>query len=457
MIGDRMTTISVEQLEEQLSSFAACERRAALEELSCRASCGQIALPPAREEVNLHYHTFFSFNANGWSPSRIAWEARKYGLAVAGIVDFDVLDGIEEFLEAGELIGLRSVAAMESRVFLSEYAQHVINSPNEPGITYFMAAGCFRKPDGSTRPSLILESMREMARRRNVQVMERVNDYLDVVRLDYQTDVIPLTPSGNATERHLLAAYDAKARQRFGSIPELSRFWADKIEISSEAAAELLADTPRFHEMIRSKLMKFGGVGYVAPSPDTFPPIELMTEMAVGIGALPTATWLDGTSSGEADTAAMFATLAAKGVVAVNLIPDRNWNIKDPDQKRVKLDKLREAVSAARQIDFPLCVGTEMNKAGLPFVDNFAAPELQPYIADFVEGAHFFWGHTALARAAGLGFQSEWAKAHFADRAAANAFYARVGRLADPRIPPSKLAGLDDSVSPEEVLRRLAG
>ena len=452
------THFDIERLEDQLNSFDTSARAEALCELMDRAARGEVRLPPVIDEVNLHFHTFFSFNAKGWSPSRIAWEARKYGLAVAGIVDFDVLDGMEEFLSAGEIAELRTTAAMETRVFIKEYSQHVINSPNEPGISYFMAGGCFQTPPEGSRAAEMLQMMREMARRRTVQVVERVNDYLDVVRLDYEADVLPLTPSGNATERHLLAAYDAKAREVFaGDASGLVAFWANALGAPGEEIEALLPEAAKLHERIRSKLMKFGGVGYVAPSPETFPTIEWAIEMIQGMQALPTATWLDGTNSGEADMPAMLGLLASKGVVAMNIIPDRNWNIKDPDEKRVKLENLEKAVRAARSVGFPLCVGTEMNKAGLPFVDKFTAPELQPYVEDFLEGAYFFWGHTILARVAGIGYASEWADAHFgSDRRRKNDFYTRAGRLAGPGRSSITTGGAElRSALPTDVLRAL--
>ena len=206
ILSDRTETIA--RLEEQLNSFDARVRSDALGVLLRLASRGEIALPAPKPEVNLHFHTFFSYNAHGWSPSRVAWEARKYGLEAAGKVDFDVLDGMEEFLEAAELLGLKAVAGLETRVFVKEYAAKVINSPGEPGIAYFMAAGCYRRPDeaseGEARITLL--SLAATARKRNEELMSRVNAYLDPVKLDYANDVLPLTPSGNATERHLLAA-----------------------------------------------------------------------------------------------------------------------------------------------------------------------------------------------------------------------------------------------------------
>lgn len=453
-------TNDIKRLEDQLDSFDASARSEALCDLAELIVCGAVSIPPIKNEVNLHYHTFFSYNANGWSPSRIAWEARKYGLAVAGIVDFDVLDGMEEFLAAGEIIGMRTTAAMETRVFLREYSEHVLSSPNEPGIAYFMAGGCFQMPTEGSRAAEILDSMREVARRRNIQVMNRVNDYLETVRLDYDSDVLPLTPSGNATERHMLAAYDANSRRVFDSdTSALVSFWANALEVSPDDAASLLADTPKFHERMRSKLMKFGGVGYVAPTPETFPEIELTIEMMHEMEALPTIAWLDGTNSGEADMPALLDLLASKGVVAMNIVPDRNWNIKDPEEKRIKVENLGKAVQAANEIDFPLCVGTEMNKGGLPFVDDFAAPELQPYVADFINGAHFFWGHTFLARSADIGYASGWTNAHFGgDRRKKNEFYSKVGRLADPVKSRARVEWLNlRSSSPSDIIRALQG
>jgi|YNPBryBLVA2012_1023415.scaffolds.fasta_scaffold10187_2 hypothetical protein len=442
----------IAQLEAQLNDFDPAQRSAGLAQLSAEVT----ELPVEKLEVNLHYHTFFSFNANGWSPTRIAWEARKYGLAVAGIVDFDVLDGMEEFLEAGDMLNLRSTVAMETRVFINDLADQVMSSPNEPGIAYFMAAGCFRPPEPSTPAGDTLASMREMARRRNVQVMEKVNEYLDKVRLDYESDVVPLTPSGNATERHMLAAYDRKAREVLGDGTELATFWANALNISNDEAATLIGQTPRFHETMRTKLMKFGSVGYVAPTAELFPTLERVVEMIHGIEAIPMIAWLDGTNSGEEDAERFLELLDSKGVEAMNIIPDRNWNLKDADEKELKVRKLGEAVATAKAHDFPLCVGTEMNKSGLPFVDNFNAPELRPFVPDFLDGAYFLWGHTFLARLGGVGSVSKWAKSHFgSNRAKRNAFYTEVGRITKPS-DVTRLVGLDLKEStPDEILLRL--
>ena len=127
--------------EQQLDSYDPKERRQALVELCRQVEAGQLTLPKPGTDVNLHAHTFFSYNAYGYSPSKYAWLARKAGLAVAGIVDFDVLDALEEFLEAGRLVGLKTCVSLESRVFVPEFATRVINSPGEPGVAYHMGVG----------------------------------------------------------------------------------------------------------------------------------------------------------------------------------------------------------------------------------------------------------------------------------------------------------------------------
>lgn len=441
-----------EVLEDRLNSFDLDERRSALEDLVTRVKSAKIILPTPREEVNLHYHTLFSFNANGWSPSRIAWESVKYGLEVAGIVDFDVLDGMEEFLEASDMLGLKAVAGLESRVFISELADKVMSSPNEPGIAYFMATGCFKRPPVGSEAEGILDSMRETARSRNVGMMERVNAYLNPVRLDYDREVIPLTPSGNATERHLLMAYDRKAVEVFDrNMDKVAQFWAEKLDVSAEEASSLIYDTPRFHETMRSKLMKFGGVGYVTPDSASFPSIEDAIRMIRGMDAIPMIAWLDGTNPGEEDTRAFLQLLRSKGVEALNIIPDRNWNIKNPGEKALKTGKLREVIDAARDFEMPISVGTEMNKAGLPFVDDFSSAELSPFVGDFLAGARCLYGHTVLARYADFGWFSEKAQSKFGDDfAAKKAFFTEFG--SGPAVTEEIHQTLKDAESPGDVL-----
>ena len=207
-------------LERQLDDFDPVRRRQALLELWDQAGQGWIVLPAPGSDVNLHAHTFFSFNAYGYSPSTFAWLARKAGLAVAGVVDFDVLDALDEFIDAGRLIGLKTCVSLESRVFVPEFKSRVINSPGEPGIAYHMGVG-FPAPSS-------IHSLPRCARaaaQRTRELLGRVNGYLQPVALEFDIDVAPLTPKGNATERHLCDAFERKAARVFPDAAARDAFW----------------------------------------------------------------------------------------------------------------------------------------------------------------------------------------------------------------------------------------
>ena len=128
----------------------------------------------------------------------------------------------------------------------------------------------------------------------------------------------------------------------------------------------------------------------------------------------------------------LFDLLINKGVVALNIIPDRNWNIADSGLKQRKLQKLYEVVELAQKLDLPLNIGTEMNSYGQKLVDGFETPELTPVRDAFIDGAYFIYGHTVAQRHLGKGYQSDWAKSHFPTRRERNAFYSKLGRQVEP-------------------------
>ena len=423
----------IARLEAQLNDFDPAARRQALAALAAKAGAGQVDIPDLTGWANVHFHTFFSFNYRDLSPSRIVWDGKRTGLDVVGSVDFDVLDAMDEMFEAGDVLDVRTNVALETRVFSHEFADKEFSSPGEPGVLYFMGTGFTALPEPGTQAAATLDRLRQGARARNEAMLERLRPVLAPMEVDYEADVLPLGPSGSVTERHMLAVFDEKARQMFPDPAARAAYWAERTGIAADGVQALFADTAKFRTAIRSKLMKRGGPGYQQPDETTFPPIREVIEMVVACDALPCSTWLDGTRDGEEDADAMCDWFLAMGCPAMNIVPDRNWNLADADEKALKVRKLGEIVAAARQRHLILSVGTEMNNYGQKFVDSFDAPELAPYAADFRDGATILYGHTVLQRACGKGYLSEWAKATFGgDRAKANAFYLEAGRRAFP-------------------------
>ncbi len=438
------------QLETQLNDFDKQARTDALNDLIQLKKAGKVEVSEEKEIANMHCHTFFSFNGYGYSPTAIAWMAKKKGIKFVGIVDFDVLDGVEEFLGACEIAGVRGSAGLETRVYIPEFSTREINSPGEPGISYYMGLG-FTSGNVNPEKQEILDAMRNRAEERNRGMLVRLNQYLTPLVIDYEKEVLPLTPAGNATERHMLTAIVKAVDER---INNTDRFWSEKLKIPENEISELKKDLPGFKNIIRKKLMKRGGVGYVQPGSDTFPSVDEVNQMILAGGALPCITWLDGTTAGEQAMDEMMALMIEKGAVTVNIVPDRNWNIADDEIRHQKVQNLYDFVEMAKKNDLPINVGTEMNAYGLKIVDDFDVPELVPVRDAFIDGAYFIYGHTILKRHASLGYQSKWSKKNFKSQKVKNEFYTEIGKRVEPSaISIKKVQQLNGDLSPEEILQ----
>ena len=372
----------------------------------------------------MHLHTFFSFNAAGFSPSHLAVQAREWGLYAAATCDFDVLDAADEFLEAGALLGLRGGSHIETRVYAPEFAEVETNSPGEPGICYVMGAGFSQtpRPGGGSFP--MAEQLRRRAAARNAAVVERINAYLPEIAVSYESEVAGLTPHRSPTERHIVRAYVNRARQAFPDGAARAAFWGDVLQQSATAAATL--SRGRLEEQVRRRLIKHGGVAYQQPGPASFPEIGAFFAWVRDAGAIPMAAWRDGTSAGESDPSAWLDALEERGVAAVNVVPELVTD-------RVHLQRLMAEVVRR---ELPANVGTEMNADGLPDWDDLHGPELAPYRDAFVRGAEVIVGHTMLARYAGFPYCGAAAQAEFPRREQRNEFFAAAGRL-PPLFPPA--------------------
>ena len=414
---------TVENLEKNLNSFRLNERFEALEKLKRSAPVEK----KEQQNINLHFHSFYSYNAEFWSPARIAWEAKKNGLYAAGIIDFDVLSGLSEFFRAGEMLSLRTSVGLETRAFLHEFADREIDSPGEPGVSYIAGTGFHALPDEGSPQAKELEKYRQKATERNKALIERINRHVPEIALTLE-DVTALTPAGNATERHIVMAYIQKAASVFTE-NQLIPYWSQTLEVSEAEVEKLMTTGYKFEDVVRKKFAKKGGFGYVQPSSETFPPVEEFFRFVKLCGAIPMESWLDGTSEGEKDPQELLELSKSKGAMALNLIPDRNWNIDDPGEKALKVNNLKKIVETADKMNMPLHIGTEMNKKDLPFVDDLDGTDLKPFKNSILYGAKVILGHTILGRFAGFSYPGSETKNEFPDLKKRNAFFALVGEL----------------------------
>lgn len=397
-------------------------------------------LPPEGQNVNMHMHSFFSYNADDHTPSRLAWEARCRGLYAAALSDFDVLDGLEEFYTAGLVLGLRTAVHVETRVFLPEYHNQEINSPREQGVSYMMACGVPFVPDRDSSETTMLTGLRTLAAERNKAVVTLINRSFGQIAVDYEKEVLPLTPAGAPTERHIVKAYIRKARQVFPTESDLARFWSEVLKLDVDLTIQTLAEPVLLEDTVRSGLVKKSGLGCFTSMETLFVSADDFIGWSRACGAIPTWPWLDGTTTAEREPDKLLECLRGKGIMAINIIPERNWNVADPEQRKIKRMNLDAIVRLAEAMQMPINIGTELNRRGLPFVDDLDGEVLRQYRLPFQRGARIMVGHAVLARYARFGYASERALAEFPDPGERNAFFEAVGGL--PPLTMQKAEGL---------------
>ena len=356
----------MDDMEKCLNSFDPAVRKAALEK--------------ARSIVfNLHCHSFFSYNGYGYSPTKLAVLAKQSAWRAVGMVDFDVLDGVDEFLSATKALGVPAVAGMETRVFIPELAEEEINSPGEPGIAYHLGYG-FKSTKVPASAAAFAAELREKAGNRTRTIIQLVNGLLSEIALDFDAVAKSFTPAGNVTERHVCQAYRAAAEKKFPSAAEREAYWKAKIGVFD-------ADPVKMEAAIRSKTMKRGGIGYMQPKPESFPTLADQNKFIEACGAVPTVAWLNGLSKGESDPGRLLDLHMKYGARAITIIPDRNWNVADEAKRKTLTDAMDRFIEAANERKLPILAGTEMNAPGQKLADDFTVPALAKHLNTFLAGA----------------------------------------------------------------------
>ncbi|MCI5778229.1 MAG: PHP domain-containing protein [Lentisphaeria bacterium] len=357
-------------MKRALNSFDAAARADALE-----------CFRRTHSAFNMHCHSFYSYNGYGYSPSMLAALAKELNWRGVMLVDFDVLDGVDEFLAAARALGVKAAAGMETRVFVPDLADREINSPGEPGIAYHLGCG-FTSSAVPESQRAFAADLKARARRRTRTLVEKVNTLLTEIAVDFDAVAEEFTPAGNVTERHVCAAYRAAAEKRFAG-QELAAYWQEKIGVFD-------ADPVKMEALIRARTMKSGGVGYVKAAPESFPTLEEMNRFIKACGATPTLAWLNGLSAGEGDVDALLDLHIRYGAGAATLIPDRNWRASDPEKGRKLVAELDRFVAAALRRGLPLLAGTEMNAPGQLLADDYTIDELKKHQDTFLAGVDAF-------------------------------------------------------------------
>lgn len=409
-----MTIPSVVELVEEIMKYGA-ESDEAFEMLCRRAGTGVI-LRGERRQSDIHIHTREgSYNAQDWTTRRVIWEGYHNHSDVVGTVDFDCLASMERGWQDAWLLAQKYVSSFETRVFLPQCGNMIINSPGEPGVAYMMVAGC----SPGTEVEAALKPFMAVAHYRNQLVLESLLSYLGLEGVVTNLDVAALTVGGTPTERHIIRAVINGVDNYFGlqNPRQIAEFWTSKLP-----GNPTVSDGGVNPDDVR-KLVKVGGPAYVPIDLDNFATLEGLHNLADATGGLLTYCILNGRTPFEEDPAVMIERCKNLGVEALNFI---FWRMPTDDEgQRWANDVLDRAYAEG----WPAFGGCEMNSFGqTPFGP---AKQFTSEFNDLEHGAEALYGLTIMRRAA-HGFDWRTLCQLFDGSRAAADFCARVGRAFCP-------------------------
>jgi hypothetical protein len=199
---------------------------------------GDILKPNRKEEyVNNHIHTFYSFSS--YSPVKAVLEACSADLVTCGIVDHDTVSGVEEFKEAGKIIGIATTIGMECRVDFSKtpLRERRINNPDQKDLAYILLHGI---PHTQIKKvETFIQPYRKERYKRNQLMVDKMNEMTKPfgIFLDFEKDVITISKyneGGSITETYIICTCQ-KIVSKYGKGVALIEFLKEKtgLEVSA--------------------------------------------------------------------------------------------------------------------------------------------------------------------------------------------------------------------------------
>lgn len=294
--------------------------------------------PMVPQYINNHIHTTYSFSP--YSPTAAVYAARMEGLCTAGIIDHDSISGAEEFIEAAKLIDIPVTIGMEARVSMdgTRLEGRRTNNPDQVGVSYMTIQSV-----PHDKISVLTEFFRpyQKARHnRNRKMIEKINEMVPGVCLDYDRDVLPLSmahDNGGVTERHLMYALALKLIAMVGKgEPMIAKLTQMGISLSQKQVDQMMDMEYPFYAYDLLGILKSAYVPQIfIDATDECPKLQDMVKLCDDIDAFLCYAYLgDVGDSVTGDKKAqkfeddylddVFLCLKEEGVRAVTYMPTRN-------------------------------------------------------------------------------------------------------------------------------------
>jgi len=260
---------------------------------------GEITVPEKQGYTNNHVHTTYSFSP--YSPAKAVWMAVLSGLSTVGIIDHDAINGAEEFIEAGEILGIPTTIGFEIRTDWSNtpLKGRRINNPDQLNNAYICAHGLAHTQIANA--DAYLKKVRAAREKRNRAMTQQLNSVMKPFDLavDYDKDVLPLSCApfgGEVTERHILFALTNKMIERFGKGAAMSDFLEGPLGLKLSATQQkLLGDKASdIYAYDVLNVLKGGFVSrfYIDPELDETPDVFEVVKAVKSWGAIPSYCYL---------------------------------------------------------------------------------------------------------------------------------------------------------------------
>ncbi len=284
--------------------------------------------------TNLHIHTPYSFSAFN-SVGQAAELAKREGVAVLGISDFDTIAGFDAFARACEQESIYAVFGMETIALSTEdqTSGRRWNDPSNPGRIYFCGKALDYPARPTERVSRLLEDKFSAMQQQMKEMIGKLNLHVDAVgvagilgEFDYETILATLC-EGTVRERHLAKTLDRRIAtvapdraERRQLLQTLYGGKPSKVDVENSVALQ---------DELRGNLLKAGMPAFVPEDPSGYLTLESARDLMTEMGGIPCYPILaDGTKGEptevEADPKELAQELVRYGVRCVEFIPTRN-------------------------------------------------------------------------------------------------------------------------------------
>lgn len=244
--------MEITKLELILNNGEKDDRLSALSDIKKKIDAGEITKPESTDNVNNHIHTIYSFSP--YSPAGAVYAAYMNGLSTAGIMDHDSVAGADEFIKAGNMMGVATTVGVELRVDMSKTKLNGrrINNTDQDSVAYAAIHGI--PPQNIAMLQGWLAPFRKNRNVRNKKMCGNISDMMKPygITLDLEEHVLPISQyknGGTVTERHICYALARLICEKYKTPKEVMSFFRDdmKVNVSKKTETAILENKPEYY------------------------------------------------------------------------------------------------------------------------------------------------------------------------------------------------------------------